>query len=299
MEFVMITDTHFMNSSRVRTGDVLEDLATKLEFVRDYCNEHNCILLHGGDMFNTPSVPDTVKNRLFPIFASFNNDVYAIPGNHDELYNSYDHINKTSYQTLVSSGLIKDLYNKTIDLGECILTSQKPLITRGKPQICLYHGFLNQDDGNWTFYFQDINTQDPTYILLGHDHVVYDPLQFLPNVKIIRPGSFHRQTRQAEHLRQPVLVHIRIKDGKLQFKRVEIATARPFSEIFTAKETNITKAQQHDSYEDIIKQIRDARVGEMTFTQALQQVAPETIVDYATKLLTQYRMDSSIKRQNL
>ena len=51
MQFVFITDTHITSSSKVRTGDVVDDIAAKLQYVVDYCNNHDAILLHGGDLF--------------------------------------------------------------------------------------------------------------------------------------------------------------------------------------------------------------------------------------------------------
>lgn len=298
MNFVFITDTHFLLTSKVRTGDVLSDLATKLTFVRDYCNTNNCALLHSGDFFNTPSVPDIVKNTIFPILRSFKNPIYTIFGNHDLLYGSEEFLDKTSYKTLVTTDLVTPIDNATIDLGSCFLTNELPLITRGKPTICLYHGFLNSDD-KWSLKFQDINTTDHTYILLGHDHCPYPPLAFSNNVKIFRPGSFLRQTRNEEHLRIPELLHIRINEGKLQYKSVPISTARPASEVFLAKEAAISKAAQHESYENIIAQIRSASSSQLTFSEALNQVTAPEVSEYITKLLTNYRMNNSVKRQNL
>lgn len=298
-DVVFITDTHFMRTARVRTGDFLEDCAVKLQWVQEYCNTNKCVLVHGGDLFNTPSVPDEVKNRIFPIIAGFKYGFYAIPGNHSILYNSYDYMHKTSYQTLVSTGLITDFTNQTLDMGDWILTNQKPVITRGKPQIGVFHGFLNQEDDNWTFNFQDITSTDPLYVCLGHDHVKYEPICWMSNTKIFRPGSFVRQTRQEESFRQPEILHIRFRNGKLVHKDIPIGTARHYDEIFNAKEVVISKAQQQGAYDAIIAQIRNASAGDTTFPQALSQVASEPVQQFAMKLLTEYRIESQSKRQNL
>lgn len=301
MEFCYITDTHLKASMNVRSGDALEDLSTKLQFVIDYCNKHNCILLHGGDVFDTPSVPDLVKNKVIPIFRSLKTKLYTLAGNHSLLYNSEDYNYKTTYQTFIAAGIFIPLDNQTIDLGECIITNEVPLINRGKPQIGMYHGFLNKDDGKWSFYYQDISSTltDKTFILLGHDHVAYEPLEFSSNVKIFRPGSFCRQTRDETNMRIPELMHIRVVDGKLQYKMVPISVARPYEEVFKTKVTNITKAQQRQSYEDIINQIRNANVGNMTMLQALEQISTPDVVNYASKLLTDVKIKKQHEKGNL
>jgi len=299
-EFVFITDLHIRNSSNVRTGDFVQDIYDKLSFVVDYANEHNATILIGGDVFDKPSVPDIVKNKLAPLLRKCIYKPISIFGNHDLLYNSEEYIEKTSYETWVSHGLLEPLDGKTVELEDCIITNEVPVISRGKPQLVLFHGFLNKDDGRNTFLFQDIaGCSDKTYILLGHDHTVYEPLKFSDNIKIFRPGSFLRQTREDASMRIPELMHIRVNEGKLQYKMVSIETARPAEEIFKTKLRNVTKAQQRETYEDIINQIRNANVGEMSLQQALQQVAAEDVCNYATKLLTERRIENQHNREKL
>lgn len=301
MDFVFITDLHFRNSSNVRVGDLLLDLKSKLQFVVDYSNNNNATILIGGDVFDKPSVPDIVKNTLGPVFLQASSIPMSILGNHDQLYGNNEFQDKTSYQLWCSHNVLKSFDNQTIDLGECIITNELPVINRGKPQIVVYHGFLNQEDGHYTFHFQDIhsNVTDQVYILLGHDHCEYEPLAFTSNVKIFRPGSFNRQTRDEESMRQPKILHIRVKGGKLQYKMVEIATARPSSEIFKTKLTNVTKAQRHETYEDIISKIRNANATEMSLEQALQQISEPDVCTYALNLLKEHRLNAQHERNNL
>lgn len=296
-DFVAITDLHITGHSKVRSGDVLEDIANKLEFVIDYCNSHDAILLMMGDIFDKPSVPDFVKNKIFPIFRKAKHLPIAIAGNHDELYNNPEFSYKTSFQTLVAAGLIRDVSNASIDFGNVVITSCKPIVSYGKPQISLHHGFLNQEDGRNTLYYSDIQTTDPTYVLLGHDHVEYEPLQYTQNIKIFRPGSFLRGIRQDAQYRTPNLLHIRVTD-KLQYKVVPIK-CRDFNEIFKTKEAKVTKSQKEDSYENIIAQIRQAQQADMTFEQAVAQVADPDVKEFVMNVFEQAKIDNQHKRQNL
>lgn len=299
-DFVVICDTHFKISSNVR-DNLLDDLVTKLEFVVSYANSHDAQILHAGDVFDKPSVPDAVKNRLAPILLKAKYRPICIYGNHDELYSSEEYMYKTSYQVWASHGIIRPIDKTTVDLGDVIVTNELPVIQRGKPQIVLFHGFLNIDDGKNTFRFQDVSAgvKDNVYICLGHDHCVYDPLQLYNNIKIFRPGSFNRQTRDEESMRTPQILHIKVDGDKLKYKFVEIAVARPYDEVFNVKLKTVTKSQQKSTYEELISQIRSANVGDLTFEQALKQVADEEICVFANKVLTDFRLNNQYNKQNL
>lgn len=296
-QFVFITDLHLTSSSRVRTGDVVEDLAAKLQFVADYCNHNACALLIGGDLFDKPSVPDFVKSRIAPILMSIEKGVYSIPGNHDLLYSNSEFTYKTSYFVWVSHKVITDVY-EDIDFGDVVLSSQLPLTDKGKPQIVLRHGFLNKEDGPWTVMFDQLITSDPTYVLLGHDHVVYDPVSITEKVKVFRPGSFLRGIRNDESNRQPCLLHIRVRDGKLQNKLVPIP-CRDAYEIFRTKEQSVSKSEQHHTYDVIIDQIRNAQKSDLTFEDAISKVATPDVSEFIRGAVFQAKQDNSIKSKNL
>lgn len=142
-DFVFITDLHITTISRVRSGDYLKDLCKKLQYVVDYCNNNNAMLLMGGDIFDKATVPDYVKSEFAAVLSNCKIKPRAICGNHDRLWDNPEYNYRTSYYVEVSHGLFEDL--KTEDLGDVILTSEVPVITRNKPQIVMFHGFLNQE----------------------------------------------------------------------------------------------------------------------------------------------------------
>lgn len=297
-QFCFITDLHITSSSRVRTGDVVEDVASKLQFVVDYCNANDAILLIGGDIFDKPCVPDFVKSRMAPIFKQLKNPVYAIPGNHSMLYSNPEYTYKTSYAVWVSHGILNDLEQGDVDLGDCVLTSKLPLTTKGKPQILVYHGFLNKEDGPWSVHFDELVTSDPTYVLLGHDHVVYEPVELSPTVKVFRPGSLLRGIRNDEQLRVPQILHIRLKDNKFQYKMAPIS-CRDSYEIFKSKESKISNSEHKNTYDVIINQIRSAQSSDLSFEEALHQVTTPDVASFILKSAAQAKLDNSIKSKNL
>ena len=185
-------------------------------------------------------------------------------------------------------------------IGNCdvMIQSQLPITTKGKPQIVIFHGFLNKEDGRCTLRFTDIQTEDPCYICLGHDHVVYEPVSFTENVKIFRPGSLLRGIRNDEQNRNPQMLHIRLNDGKFQYKMVPIK-CRDSYEIFKTKESKISQSEKNNTYDVIIDQIRNARNVDLSFEDALEQVTSKDVIFYIKKVTESARLENSIKTKNL
>lgn len=300
--FLFITDLQIKASNNVRTGDYLTDICAKLEWVVHYANSIQANIIIGGDIFDKPSVPDLVKSKLIRTLINLNDSlsIYSIQGNHDSLWNSSEYNFKTSYGLMCDIGLFKDFTDSTIVLDDVVLSNQLPVKNQTLPQIFVYHGFLNVEDGKWTFRYQDIEStvKNQTYVLLGHDHVEYDPLQFNEQIQIFRPGSFARVTREEPSMRQPKLLEIRVEDGKMKRRFVEIP-ARPFTEIFFAKQTTVTKSQQRETYEDVIAQIKNANVQNMSFKDALESVASEDVCNYVFKSLEEKRYENQHNSKNL
>lgn len=298
MDFVWITDSHFMSASSVRTGDVLEDSISKLKWVVDYCISHNAVLLHSGDLFDKPSVPDMVKSPVIAELKRLPNPCIAVSGNHDDLYGSAEYAYKTSFNVLETSGVIHNLNGDVLDLGDVIISNQLPIADRGKPQIVLYHGFLNTQD-KLNVSFGDIqNKNDQVYLLLGHDHAEYEPVVF-NTTKIFRTGSFLRVSREESSLRVPKILHIKLIDGVLKSKLVPIDVARPAEEVFRTKLFSISKAKQSITYESIINQIKQVNQNKLTLKDAVLQVSTEDVYNYIHNLLEENKLNCQTNNKNL
>lgn len=278
--FIFITDLHITSTCNVRTGDVLDDICKKLEYVVDYSNRRDMPIVIGGDVFDKPTVPDFVKAVVARVFRKAEKPIYTISGNHDTLYNNDEFNVRTSYNLFCETGLFEDFTGKTLDLGGCLLTNELPLVTHGKPTVCVYHGFWNVEDGRWNCKTSDVNgTTDETVVLLGHDHTVYADEQPTGNVRVVRPGSFLRGIRVDEQNRVPNMVVVERRDGEWQI-RYEPIKCRAASEIFTAKQYAMKPTEVRDSYADIIERLKTAKTGEMTLEDALGQVTEREVIDY-------------------
>lgn len=266
-EYCHITDTHFTSASNVRAGDYCGDLIAKLRAVVDMANSWNATIIHSGDFFDKPTVADFVKTLITTELKRAKHTPIVIYGNHDILFNNRDMDYKTSLQLMIEAGTVEKLTYK--DCGSHILTNLPTIVDAGKPQIGLYHGFLNKEDGVNTFLFEQIQTQDPCYILLGHDHVTYNPVQY-KNSLIFRNGSFARGIRADESNRIPQAMRIRVKpDGTIHHKMYDIP-CKPAELIFKTKKV---KADKVNSYDAIIQQIRDVADLDLTFEKAVRLVA--------------------------
>lgn len=281
-DWVFITDLHITTSSNVRTGDLVDDLSKKLEWVVDYCNDNNAALLLGGDLFDRPSVPDYLKTHFAKILCRVHNKVYSVTGNHCRLYNNNDYAYRTSYNLLAALGVFVDLDSiEGVDFGPLYLTGRVPVITRNKPQIIVYHGFLNQEDGLNTFRFSDLQTEDPCIVFLGHDHVVYPVLQYTDKIRIYRPGSFQRNTREESQNRIPCLLHVRMINGSLKVKTVPIKAARLANEIFKTKVSDAASTRVVvDLYQDLIGKLQLTLSQEENLYALLSKVTDLTTVNY-------------------
>lgn len=297
-KFVFITDPHFRLKSNVRTGNLLDDIRSKLSFVVDFCNQHDAPLLIGGDTFDSPVAADETKNAVFSLLSKVNKGVYDIQGNHCILYNSREYTDRTSYGTLRLFNWFHDLDLKDYDFGDCVLTSQVPIIDKGKPQIVIRHAFYQvMEDKEWTFYDSDIQTDDQCFILLGHDHTPYPPVT-VRNSTIFRIGSFLRQTRDKNSYRTPQLLLIECDSERGLYAKSYDIPSRPAEEIFNAKLAEATQ-DKHETYESIIAMIQQSANQELTLEQALQQVTDDTTTRYLMNLLQTAQAQQVTKKSKI
>lgn len=297
-DFCFVTDSHIGGGANVRTGDVYQDLYNKFNFIKDYCNQKGCRLLIGGDVFDKPTIADVYKTPFLKLFLQFDAKPLIVRGNHCTLFNSRDNDYKTTMQLFIEAGAFEELH--TLDLGDLVITSELPLKTYGKPQILMYHGFLNKRDGWCSVMLSDLATEDETLALLGHDHVVYEPVT-LGTVRVLRPGSLLRGIRNDESNRVPNLLHIRYnpspKEGELhlKYKVVPISVARDPSEIFKTKQVTLNTAERYSSYEAIIEQISKCSNDELTLVDAVKTVSDYEVASYVEEMLNESLINNKNK----
>lgn len=208
-KFCFVTDLHITTSAPFRVGDPLSDVLSKLEYVIEYANARDALILMGGDIFDKPTIPYEAYTRVCSVLSKAKYTPLAIKGNHDQLFRCDDNDKKTTLYNAFSIGVLKEL-NGTVDLGSCYVTSDKCLVNRDKPQILVFHGFLNTKDGKHTLYADDLSgVTTRTLVLLGHDHVEYDPVT-LGQCDVYRIGSLFRNRRVETSDRNPKMLFVEV-----------------------------------------------------------------------------------------
>lgn len=238
MKFVYVTDTHFRTSTPVsRIDNILESLFEKFEWVLKYAAENNADILHGGDLYHTPSVPDFVATRVVKIFKKYGRQVYFIIGNHDVSGGNCITYDYSKIGLMAEYPWFHLIGGKTIEFKECYLSGfdyskdmecpENIEVQRiiNKPSICMIHSMLTDDQPiivngkNKTINWCSVRT-DCDLILSGHFHPGWKGVRENPfGVRFINPGAMTRQTAAAEDMyRKPKIVIIEVKDGKLDIK---------------------------------------------------------------------------------
>ena len=279
MKIVFITDLHVKATSGVRTGDYLQDILRKLEWVAEYTNSIGGQCVIGGDVFDTATVTDVVKNQLISVLKKFDKTPYSIWGNHDMRYGGEDFNNMTSLGVLFVSEVLKELTYE--DFGDFIMTGGRcPVETVGKPQIAVRHALINMPD-TWAMQLDEFRTEDPCVVLMGHDHTSYsEPLLIGDNIRIYRPGSFTRTKRVAEDLRIPRVLVIDT-DENMRVTSVAIPTARPTDDLFKLDVgmVEVEDATEAVSYDDLIERISGSSTRKLSFDECLQSVCEPDVIE--------------------
>lgn len=284
MKIVFITDLHVKAQSGVRTGDYLQDILNKLEYVVDYTNSIGGQCVIGGDVFDSSTVHDAVKYKLISVLKKFDKVPYCIWGNHDMRYGGEDFNDMTSLGTLFVSGVLNELVYE--DFGDFVMTGGRCKVeTVGKPQIAVRHALINIPD-TWSMTFEDFPTTDKCVVLMGHDHIDYgEPLVLGDNIRIYRPGSFTRTKRVNEDLRVPKMLVIDT-DENFRVEYVYIDNARDCNEIFKLDVgmVEVEDVTEVVSYDDLIERIAGASTRKLSFDECLASVGTPDVIELVQRI---------------
>jgi hypothetical protein len=190
-KFIFVTDLHITTSAPFRVGDPLQDIISKLEYVIEQANSYDALILIGGDVFDKSTIPYEAYTAVCEVFKKAKYTPIAIKGNHDQLFRCDDNDKKTTIYNAFKLGVLHEL-KSPMDAGSCILTPDKSLINREKPQILVYHGFLNVKDGKHTVFVDDLaGVTTPTHASPQCYHPRGKPYRFcqhhLEQVLSLRP----------------------------------------------------------------------------------------------------------------
>ncbi len=102
-------------------------MARPLDEISGLQHEHKCPVLCAGDVFDRWNSPPELINFAMDYLPD---NFWAIPGQHDLPYHSYDDIKKSAYWTLVRTNLIKYMHPET---PTAISDTNKNIVSMGYP----------------------------------------------------------------------------------------------------------------------------------------------------------------------
>ena len=108
MKFILCADLH-LRADRPRCrkdNDWLLTQSKQLQFISNQARENICPILIAGDIFHTAQVPDILKSIFTEVFNDIK--VYAIAGQHDLPWHSWEKLKYSSFGVLLSSRRIRE-----------------------------------------------------------------------------------------------------------------------------------------------------------------------------------------------
>lgn len=285
--FLFFTDCHITTSAPFRVGDPLQDIISKLEYTIEYANSKDALILIGGDVFDKSTIPYEAYTAVCEVFKKAKYTPIAIKGNHDQLFRCDDNDKKTTIYNAFKLGVLREL-KSPMDVGSCILTPDKSLINREKPQILVYHGFLNVKDGKHTVFVDDLaGVTTPTLVLLGHDHVEYEPVT-LGACTVHRIGSLFRNRRVETSDRNPKMLYISVEDGKFRTEVLEVP-AKPVTEVFRETVGKSDKVDESD-YVALITELKNVNGEDVDLLSVISKIADARVCEYIESMLNESKI---------
>lgn len=289
--FLFVTDLHINTVCAVRTGNPLDDVLQKLRWCVAKANELDATLLLGGDIFDKATVPYEAVNGVMDVLSGCRYTALCVWGNHDMLYRADENARRCALYTLGASGTVGFIDNTVVSYPDCYVGGQLPLETRDKPQLLVYHGFLEQKDGRFTVSVSDlVGCSSPALVLLGHDHVEYADYVVNDHIAVVRPGSLFRNRRVSTSDRVPKAVYVEVENGSIRHSLLEVSVARSASDIFSVSGSMPESVTSSDSstmsYDTLLELLRNSSGGDgLSFMDALRMVAPDDVVSYCEGIL--------------
>ena len=251
---LFITDLHFASATpSSRIDDYFSSLLKKFVYMLKVAFNNENILILGGDVFQTPSQPDYVKNAIIKAIVNSGVKVYSITGNHDLLYYNMEFLSKTSLGLLYEAGIITQLTEiPTILPNDWVLLGHEP----GEPfpeaehdkSIIITHSFLGDKYNDRLVVSNEIISKSKArFVCMGHDHNQY-PVRNLNGTLVIRPGALSRGSSATENkIRTISYAALDLKRGTIGYVPVNIV--KDFNDVFKTKFS--PKGKETVSFDDI------------------------------------------------
>lgn len=264
IKILYLTDTHVSGKNPIsRVDNVPETLKRKFTEVGDIANREQCdIIVHGGDLNETPDVSNKLSGEITEIIKAWNKKVYIVPGNHDLYGYNIKTLPNTKLGLLAKSGTITILDRKhpvkIVTPGGFVLGLEGQEyyehIDEGNPSdyqsmfqtgdvdfsILVVHGMLLDHDfisGVKHTKIEDIST-DADIVFAGHYHPGFKQVT-LDGTTYCNPGSLLRKENTKENRAntpQVAILEIDETTGAFSIKYIKLTSAEIGDDVFTDQE---------------------------------------------------------------
>jgi len=289
---IFFSDIHITHKRpRARIDDYYSACIEKLQQIGELARKKQADFVSvAGDIYHYKSPGDNTfqcTNDLIDIFKSYSCPVFTIAGNHDLLYDSYEYIDRQPYSTLVRSGAITDVTNRSVLLVDddgykvriigvpydklAVASSFAYKKINEDFSILLGHIGASPEGGNFfgtklLSYQEIVDVSEADLFHFGHLHQQFGINQ-VANKWFISTGSITRGTSHIENImKQPQVAYVEF--GKDYFRPTLIRLqVRDANEIFDL--TQLKKVEQETNFE-FFKALEDAVLMEDPVEQILK-----------------------------
>lgn len=207
--FILTSDWHIRaDNPSSRIDDFQKVQTDTLDFIFTTASDTKSDIIIAGDIFHRsqPAKSQYLENKLINYLRSFYHNVFAIPGNHDLLYHSYERRNECSY------GVIANHFNNNVYDFISLIPFNTDLSTPKSNSIIVLHHFIDPEFKNFTkkrigadWLFDNY---DFKICVTGDNHEGFI-IQKKDKI-IVNPGCITRQKSDTEAYK-PFIVQINIE----------------------------------------------------------------------------------------
>ena len=226
-KFLYITDIHFGAKPIARKDNYNESILKKFEWVLKLARKNKCIVLIGGDLFDSPKIKFLELNQLIDLLSKYKDvEIHCIHGNvrHDGI-ESISPLKLVKMTSLISNdGEYKDFNNSRVIFGNHGFDFMKvpSLCHKEKKNILMTHLTITKTPIIFDHILMSEFKTPAEVVLVAH----YHPYQGVVNeggTLFVAPGALARRKKVAHDMnRQPKAVYLVVDEKGVRTKEIPI-----------------------------------------------------------------------------